>query len=197
MSSAADEHPELKEISHYRLLRKLGAGGMGDVYLAEDQLLRRKVALKVLHSRPDDDDSHQRLLREARAASVLDHPNICTVHEVGEDQGRRFLVMQFVEGVTLADCLQKRPPDLLESLDIAAQISEVLAEAHARGIVHRDIKPQNVMVTEGGRVKVLDFGLAKRLSISGADDPHLETSSLQSRPGAIAGTLAYMSPEQT
>ncbi len=197
MPDSSGERPELKQISRYRFLRKLGVGGMGDVYLAEDELLQRKVAVKVLHACTGDESMRRRLLNEARAASVLDHPHICAVHEVGEDQGFSFLVMQYIEGTTLAVYLREHPPGLMESLDIAAQIADALAEAHARGIVHRDIKPQNVMVTAGPRVKVLDFGLAKRLPIPGSDGAQSETPSLDSQPGSLAGTLEYMSPEQT
>jgi serine/threonine protein kinase/tetratricopeptide (TPR) repeat protein len=183
-------------ISHYNILRRIGAGGMGEVYLAEDTLLHRNVAIKFLPSRLTADDvARRRLVREARAAAALDHPNICTIHEVGEADGRTFIVMQYVEGEDLAARLGRGRLATGEALDIAIQIAEALAEAHSRGIVHRDIKPQNIMLTARSRVKILDFGLAKILN-DGILGHHAETQSLLTGPGAIVGTLNYMSPEQ-
>ena len=145
-------------VSHYRIIRKLGAGGMGEVFLAEDTRLDRKVAIKWLRTKAvASEQARKRLIREAKTAATLDHPNICTVHEIGEDGERAFIVMQYVEGETLADRLDSAPPDLRESVDIAAQVAEALIEAHSHGVVHRDIKPQNVIVTPRGQVKVLDF----------------------------------------
>ncbi|HXI94239.1 MAG TPA: protein kinase [Blastocatellia bacterium] len=184
-------------ISHYRIVEKLGAGGMGEVYLAEDTKLSRKVAIKVLPSESRGDQSaHKRLRREAQSAAGLDHPNICAIHEVGEEDGRSFIVMQYVEGETLAARIQRGPIELRESLDIAVQVADALAEAHSRGIIHRDIKPSNIMITARRQVKVLDFGLAKVIHPAMSLDSIAETESLLSEPGIIIGTVPYMSPEQ-
>jgi serine/threonine protein kinase/Flp pilus assembly protein TadD len=184
-------------ISHYRVLEKLGAGGMGEVYLAEDTQLDRKVAIKFLPPESTaDQQAKKRLAREARAAAKLDHPNICTIHEVGEEEGRSFIVMQYVEGVTLASRLQRKPLEIVEALDIAVHVADALAEAHSHGIIHRDIKPQNVMLTARGQVKVLDFGLAKVVQQRSFADSGAETESLLTERGMIMGTVPYMSPEQ-
>jgi serine/threonine protein kinase len=182
-------------ISHYRIIEKLGRGGMGEVFLAEDTQLGRKVAIKFLPAAvATDEHARQRLLREARTAATLDHPNICAIYEVGEHAGNSFIVLQYIEGETLAARLKRQLPDLRDSLAIAAQVADALNEAHARGIIHRDIKPENIMLTSRGQVKVLDFGLAKVMrdsSIIGAD-----TASMFSTPGTVVGTVPYMSPEQ-
>jgi serine/threonine protein kinase len=182
-------------VSHYYIIEKLGHGGMGEVYLAEDKWLDRRVAIKFLPAEiASDERARQRLLREAKTAATLDHPNICAIYEVGEDGGYSFIVLQYIEGETLAARLRRHLPDLREALAIAAQVAEALAEAHARGIIHRDIKPENIMVTTRTQVKVLDFGLAKVLR-----DPSIaeeETASMLSVPGMLMGTLPYMSPEQ-
>lgn len=183
-------------LSHYRILEKLGAGGMGEVYLAEDTLLGRRVAIKFLPPEAvSDGHARKRLVREARAAATLDHPNICSVFEVGEEAGRGFIVMQYVEGETLDARITRKPPDVKEALAVAAQLADALAEAHSHGITHRDIKPSNVMITSRGQAKVMDFGLAKVIPEvkveSGA-----ETEALLSAPGAVLGTVPYMSPEQ-
>ena len=151
------------ELGHYRIVRLLGSGGMGDVYLARDLTLERDVAIKLLPAdRGDHDDTRRRLLHEAQAAAALDHPNICAVHEVGQTaDGRAFIVMQYVEGEALSAVLRRGPLPVRDALVLCAQIAEALAVAHRRGIVHRDLKPQNVMVTPSGRPKLLDFGLAK------------------------------------
>ena len=184
-------------ISHYRILHQLGAGGMGEVYLAEDTKLNRKVAIKLLPAKTSADEiAKKRLLREAQAAATLDHPNICAVHEVGEADGNSFIVMQYIEGQTLAVRLDLQPLDLREALNIATQVADALIEAHSRGIIHRDIKPQNIMLTDRGHVKVLDFGLARVVQEPDLLKSEAETKSLLTEPGMIVGTVAYMSPEQ-
>jgi serine/threonine protein kinase/pimeloyl-ACP methyl ester carboxylesterase/tetratricopeptide (TPR) repeat protein len=181
----------------YRIVSSLGAGGMGEVYLAQDARLDRKVAIKVLPPElTADERARKRLIREAQAAAKLDHPNICSIYEVGDELDAGFIVMQYVEGETLGKLIQRQPLDLRESLDIAVQIAGALAEAHSRGIVHRDIKPQNVMITARGQVKVLDFGLAKIVQQKDLADSAAETESLLTEPGMIIGTVPYMSPEQ-
>src|SRR5437867_1918301 len=184
-------------ISHYRILQKLGAGGMGEVYLAEDTKLNRKVAIKFL---PTDsvisEQANKRLLREARAAATLDHPNICAIHEVGEEDGRSFIVMQYVEGETLEARMKRKTLEMSESLSIATQITDALAEAHARGIIHRDIKPSNIIITSRGQAKVMDFGLAKSMLTTDGIDTEAATQTLLTTPGAVVGTVPYMSPEQ-
>src|SRR5919109_4191052 len=153
---------ELKTISRYRILQKLGSGGMGDVYLAEDMKLGRKVALKLL--REELTQNRERLSRfdqEAYAASALNHPNILTIYEMGDEGGRHYIATEYIDGITLRKRLHGPPMDLTEILDIAIQITGALEEAHAAGIIHRDIKPENVMIRKNGHVKVLDFGLAK------------------------------------
>ena len=150
------------KIGHYRIIEKLGQGGMGEVYLAEDTRLKRRVAIKFLPAELDaNEQATGRLIREAQAAATLDHPNICAIYEVGECEGGRFIVMQYVEGETLAERNRRKSLDLRETLQAAVQVADALGEAHSRGIVHRDIKPQNIMITARGHVKLLDFGLAK------------------------------------
>ncbi len=184
-------------ISHYRILEKLGRGGMGEVYLAEDKLLGRKVAIKFLPADvASDERARQRLLREAKTAATLDHPNICAIFEVGEEDGLSFIVLQYIEGETLAARLKRQLPDLREALAMAAQVADALSEAHARGVIHRDIKPENIMLTARGQVKVLDFGLAKVLREPGMLDGDAPTGSMLSVPGMVMGTAPYMSPEQ-
>ena len=182
-------------IGHYRIETVLGAGGMGQVYRALDVRLGRAVALKFLNG-PFFADGSERLVREARAAARLDHPNICSIYEVVEDEGRCFIVMQYVEGETLANRIARTPIDVREALEIAAQIVNALGEAHARGIVHRDVKPQNIMITPRGQAKVLDFGLAKSITTMDASKNEAETSKHVTEKGLVAGTVAYMSPEQ-
>jgi tetratricopeptide (TPR) repeat protein len=183
-----------RRIRNYAVLSPLGAGGMGQVYLALDETLGRKVAIKVLLAGEiGDEDAHRRFLREARAAATLDHPNICPVHEVGEFEGRTYVVLQHVEGETLRSRLGRGALPEREALTMAAQVASALAEAHRHGIVHRDVKPENIMVTPRGQVKVLDFGLAK---VAVASAPGDDTATALSRPGVVMGTVPYMSPEQ-
>ncbi|MFN0139114.1 MAG: protein kinase domain-containing protein [Pyrinomonadaceae bacterium] len=185
-----------REISHYRIERLIGEGGMGKVYLAEDVKLNRQVALKLL---PDaligDKDRLRRFEREARAASALNHPNILTVHEFGDDEGVHFIATEFVDGETLRDRI--RDIDAQQALDIAIQIASALSAAHDAGITHRDIKPENIMIRSDGYIKVLDFGLAKvkeTETTAGSEDQ--TKALLKTEPGSIMGTDAYMSPEQ-
>ena len=182
-------------VSHYRIRRRLGAGGMGEVYLADDLTLKRQVAIKLLTSEDLTNEQVRRnLLREAQAAASLDHPNICPVYEVGTDGDLSFIVMQYVEGETLAARLKQGRPSPDEALDIAAQVADALATAHRQGVVHRDIKPQNIVLTPLGGLKVLDFGLAKRAPEGPASEEM--TRSTLGQSGAVVGTAPYMSPEQ-
>ena len=191
------ESMEGRTISHYSILRKLGAGGMGEVYLAQDSTLSRNVAIKFLSQNSvAGEQARKRLVREAKAAAALDHPHICAVYEVGEESGYSFIVMQYVEGETLASRMQRQPLEFREALDIAVQIADALAAAHSHRIIHRDVKPQNVMLTVSGQVKVLDFGLARVVRDGSLIDSIGETESLLTMPGSVIGTVPYMSPEQ-
>jgi serine/threonine protein kinase/Tfp pilus assembly protein PilF len=191
-----DPAPKLV-IDRYRIEGPLGAGGMGDVYLAEDTNLDIKVAIKFLSPYLEEDQvAKQRLIREAKAAAKLDHPNICSVYEVKEEANRSFIVMQYVPGRTLADRNKDGRMEINEALDLTIQVVEALAEAHLRGIIHRDIKPGNIMITERRQVKVLDFGLAKVVSPTPIKYREAKSDYLLSRPGERAGTPPYMSPEQ-
>jgi eukaryotic-like serine/threonine-protein kinase len=188
------------KISHYEIKKLLGRGGMGAVYLAEDTLLERKVAVKFLN--PDfsrNADKLHRFIREAKAASALNHPNIMTVHEIGESDGTKYIVTEFIEGKTLREYLSADESiSLSEVLTIAVQVTEALAAAHRAGIVHRDIKPENIMIREDGYAKVLDFGLAKLaatgVTATGSEDP--TRIQINTSPGMVMGTVSYMSPEQ-
>jgi eukaryotic-like serine/threonine-protein kinase len=180
----------MEAVGPFKIIKRLGSGGMGDVYLAQDSRLGRNVALKLLdRNLIGDSRSRTRFLREARLASALDHPNICTIHEIGESSGLLFIAMQYVEGVTLKDVIGGRPLALDSLLSISLQVANGLAAAHARGIIHRDIKPSNIMVTPNGQAKVLDFGLARPVEKE-ADESDL------TRAGAVMGTPTHMSPEQ-
>ena len=184
-------------VGHYEILDRIGEGGMGEVWLAEDTRLDRRVALKLLPpALVSDEQAKKRLLREAKSAAILDHPNICAIYEVGEENGRSFIAMQFVEGETLAARIERAQIDIHDALDIADQVVAAFATAHSRGIIHRDIKPQNMMIAGSGLVKVLDFGLAKRIYDRTSDASEAETASLLTEIGLIMGTVPYMSPEQ-
>ena len=183
--------------SHYSIIDKIGEGGMGEVYLAYDAALDRRVVIKVLSAKLAQDAlAAKRLIREARAASSLDHTNICTIYEVGEFEGRHFIAMQYVEGQTLDAAAYSQTLGAGQALDIATQLAGALAAAHAKGIIHRDIKPQNIIVNTQGQVKVLDFGLSKQVAADPAAGGGGETQSLLTDRTVIIGTPAYMSPEQ-
>lgn len=186
-------------VKHYEIVSLIGEGGMGEVYLAKDTILGRRVALKLL---PDyvsrDPERLSRFKQEARTASTLSHPNVCVVHEIGETvSGRPFIAMEYIEGVTLRERMKNRRLKLGDALDIAIQVADALAAAHAAGIIHRDIKPENIVIRPDGYLKVLDFGLAKLTERpQHSSDTDTSTLLVHSMPGAVMGTAAYMSPEQ-
>jgi eukaryotic-like serine/threonine-protein kinase len=189
-------------LSHYRVVSKIGAGGMGEVYLAEDSRLHRKVALKILPSEmAANQDRMRRFKQEATAAAALNHPNIAHIYEIGESDGTNFIAMEFVEGVTLREKIHRERTELSKLLRHLQHVAEGLAKAHAAGIVHRDLKPDNIMITREGHAKILDFGLAKLIEqqpVRSGDSSEVATAMMpqHSSPGTVMGTVGYMSPEQ-
>jgi serine/threonine protein kinase len=191
--------PPNTTLAHYTILSKIGEGGMGEVYLAQDTNLDRKVALKLLpEAVASNHERMRRFVQEAKSASALNHPNIITIYEVGEAESRHFISTEFIDGETLRQRMRKGPLKLNDVLEVSIQVASALAAAHAAGIVHRDIKPENIMVRRDGYIKVLDFGLAKLTEAEGSTgDPEAPTKTLvNTDAGTVLGTATYMSPEQ-
>ena len=179
------------DLLHYRIQSRLGAGGMGEVYLAHDTKLGRVVALKIIRRDvANDPDRMRRFRQEARAVAALNHPNVAQIYDIAECDGMRFIVMEYVEGITLAARISQGPLDSETIVDLAIQLADALGEAHSKGITHRDIKPVNIILTPRESVKVLDFGLAK------FEDTCQQSTSTITNPGVVVGTTEYMSPEQ-
>src|SRR5258707_10134664 len=188
-------------LSHYRIVSKIGAGGMGEVYLAQDTKLDRKVAIKFLHEEfSKDADKLGRFIQEAKAASALNHPNILTVYEIGEVDGKNYIATELIDGQTLREHLShKESLQLKTILKIGVQVSEALSAAHQARIIHRDIKPENIMLRKDGYAKVLDFGLAKLsepVATGSAESEAATRAQVNTTPGMVMGTVSYMSPEQ-
>src|SRR4030095_12838919 len=185
---------------HYEIIRQIGAGGMGEVFLARDLKLDRSIAIKTLNQEfSRDESSLKRFVREAKAASALNHPNILVIHEIGESEDTHYIVSEFIEGRTLREMRTQSPMSFGEVLNVSIQIADALSAAHEANLIHRDIKPENVMVRPDGYVKVLDFGLAKLIEQKGKSALGLEESTArqgQTGKGVILGTVNYMSPEQ-
>jgi serine/threonine protein kinase/tetratricopeptide (TPR) repeat protein len=200
----SEQLPPDSHISHYRIVSKIGAGGMGEVYLAQDTKLDRKVALKVLPREVASDRNRmERFVREAKSAAALNHPNIAHIHEIGEHDGTHFIVMEFIDGVTLREKIHREQTEVTKLLKYLQQTAEGLSKAHDTGVVHRDLKPDNIMITHDGFAKVLDFGLAKLVEnrrsgfgLSEGSNAPTEMMQQQSVPGTVIGTVGYMSPEQ-
>src|SRR6267142_5795990 len=197
----AELSPETS-LAHYRIVSRIGAGSMGEVYLAQDTKLDRKVALKILPADlASNRDRMDRFVREAKAAAALSHPNIAQIFEIGEDYGINYIAMELIDGVTLREKTHREQTDLRKLLRYLQHVAEGLAKAHAAGIVHRDLKPDNIMITRDGHAKILDFGLAKLIEqqpLPGSDSSEVATAVMpqHSIPGTVMGTVGYMSPEQ-